>query len=58
MNVIRYQNPSKAWCLGLGENITQSIQKGLPVLIICKYFSSLNASCNDMLENPWSIESG
>ena len=58
VNMIRDQSPSKALGLCPSDNVAQSVQKGLPIPIISKYLSSLKASGNDMLENPWRIKSG
>jgi len=43
---------------GLGDDITQTAYKIIPVLIIGKYPSALDSTNNDMMQGTGSIDAG
>jgi hypothetical protein len=58
MGMIGDECPCKTKGFGLGDDITQTVYKIIPVLIIGKYPSALDSTNNDMMQGTGSIDAG
>ena len=58
MNVIGYQRPTNGKGFRLGDDITQTFDKIIPVLIIGKDTTVLDTANDDMMQGAGSINSG
>ena len=55
MDMIGNERPTKANSVGLGDDITQTFDEIIPVLVICKYASTFDSANNDMMKGAGSV---
>jgi hypothetical protein len=58
MKVICHESPRKTAGLTVGQDIAESIQKGITVRIIEKILSSINPPHNDMVQRTRGVYTG
>jgi hypothetical protein len=58
VEMISRQGPGKTIGPGFFEQSRETIHKHAAVMIVEEYFPSLDPSHNDMLQQPWYVDSG
>jgi hypothetical protein len=58
VKVVGNQSPYKTFCIGFRKHLPKAIEKINPVNAIVKYFSSLDASYDNMMKVTGSINTG
>jgi len=58
MGVIRKQYPPITGRFGFSKQLSQAIQKVLPILLVSKYLSTLYPPDHNVMKNTGSVEPG